>query len=214
MANSSDPVQQMEHDFARIRLEDEEDGGLMYEVNQEDLSEIDTHWCLVGRFLTESTIDFQAMQNKMASLWRTGRGMYVKELDINRYIFQFYHEVDIARVIEGSLWTFGRFQLVFERLKEGDDPRTVSINKVDIWVHLHGMIAGFMSQKVVTDVGNYVGEFIQSDSNNFVGFWRDYFRVRVAIDLTKPLKRRMKLKRSNEVWCWVNFKYENIPTFC
>lgn len=84
MANSSDPVQQMEDDFARIRLEDEEDGGLMYEENQEDLSEIDTRWCLVGRFLTESTIDFQAMQNKMASLWRPGRGMYVKELDINR----------------------------------------------------------------------------------------------------------------------------------
>lgn len=45
-----------------IRLEDEEDGGLIYEENAQELSEIYIRWCLVGRFLTESSIDFQAMQ--------------------------------------------------------------------------------------------------------------------------------------------------------
>ncbi|KAL8106993.1 hypothetical protein AgCh_023700 [Apium graveolens] len=83
--------------------------------------------------------------------------------------------------------TFGRFHLVLERLKDGDNPRTMAINKLDIWVQLHGMTAGFMSQRVVKDVGNY-------------------------IDI--PVKRRMKLKKSEENWCWVNFKYEAIPTFC
>lgn len=55
---------------------------------------------------------------------------------------------------------------------------------------------------------------MEADSNNFIGVWRDYLRVRVSIDLTKPLKRHMKLKRSNDSWCWVNFKYEGVPTFC
>lgn len=39
-------------------------------------------------------------------------------------------------------------------------------------------------------------------------------RVRVSIPLDKPLKRRMKLKKSESNWCWVNFKYEGIPMFC
>lgn len=87
----------------------------MYEgVPDEMLSEIDIRWCLVGRFLTDFPIDFQAMQHKMASLGKPGRGVYIKELESKRYIFQFYHEVDIKRVIEGSPWTFGRFQLIFE----------------------------------------------------------------------------------------------------
>lgn len=38
--------------FARIQIENEEDGGLMYEEPSESLSEIDVRWCLVGRFLT------------------------------------------------------------------------------------------------------------------------------------------------------------------
>lgn len=207
-------LQDMEEGFAMISIEDEEQGGLVYEKNLEDLSEIDIRWCLVGRFLTEASIDFQAMQHKMASLWRPGRGMYVKQLDPNRFIFQFYHDIDIKRVIEGSPWTFGRFHLVFERLKDGDNPRTVSINKMDIWVQLHGMNTGFMSQRVVKDVGNYIGIFIESDVNNFVGVWREYLRVRVSVPLDVPLKRRMKLKKSAENWCWVNFKYECIPNFC
>lgn len=102
MATRRNPVEEMEDSFARIRLEEEEEGRLEYGGMAKETSEIDTRWCLVGRFLTESTIDFQAMRHKMASLWRPGRGMYVKELERNRYIFQFYHKVDIARVIEGS----------------------------------------------------------------------------------------------------------------
>lgn len=55
---------------------------------------------------------------------------------------------------------FGRFHLIFERMKEGDNPKTLEINKLDLWVQLHGMNAGFMSQRVVTDVENYIGKFI------------------------------------------------------
>lgn len=71
-----------------------------------------------------------------------------------------------------------------------------------------------MSQRVVQDIGNYIGEFVESDSNNFVGVWREYLRVRVSIPLDKPLKRRMKLRKNADTWCWVNFRYEGVPTFC
>ncbi|XP_074342621.1 uncharacterized protein LOC141680236 [Apium graveolens] len=214
MARSDRAIQKLEEALAMVSLEEEEQGGLNYEDTTEELSEIDDRWCLVGKFLTESSIDFQAMQHKMANLWRPGKGLYVKQLESNRFLFQFYHEVDIKRVIEGSPWTFGRFHLILERLNPGDNPRTVEINKLDIWVQLHGMNARFMSQCVVTDVGNYIGKFIKNDTNNFIGVWREYLRVRVSIPIDIPIKRRMKLKKSEDNWCWVNFKYEAIPTFC
>lgn len=68
-------------------------------------------------------------------------------------------------------------------------------------MQLHGMNTGFMSQRVVTDIGNYIETFIESDTNNFVGVWRDFLRVRVSLKLDIPLKRRMKLKRSESNWC-------------
>lgn len=206
MSDSNRDLREMEESFATVILEDEEEGVLVYEgVTEEVLSEIDVRWCLVGKFLTDSPIDFQAMQHKMASLWKLGRGVYVKELKSNRFIFQFYHEVDIKRVIDCSPWTFGRFQLVFERLKPRDNPRTLVINKLDLLVQLHGMSPGFISHRVVQDIGNYIGVYVESDANNFIGVWREYLRVRVSVPLDKPLKRRMKLKKTDENWCWVNF---------
>lgn len=39
-------------------------------------------------------------------------------------------------------------------------------------------------------------------------------RIRVRMDLSKPLKRKMKLQKSGNDWFWITFKYENAPTFC
>lgn len=117
--------------------------------------------------------------------------MYVKQLDTNRFLFQFYHEIDIRRVIEGSLWMFERFHLILQRLREGDNPRTVEVNEIDLWVQLHDMSAGFMSQCVATDIGNYIGIYIDGDPNNFVGVWREYLRIRVSLSLDTPIKRRI-----------------------
>lgn len=42
-----------------------------------------------------SASGFDAVRNVMAAFWHPGNGMFVKELDINRYLFQVIHEVDI-----------------------------------------------------------------------------------------------------------------------
>lgn len=214
MASGSPVWEELNERYADLRIEDEEDGGLIYDKNEEHLDEIDIRWYLVGKLLTERPADFDAMKNVMASLWRPGKGMYVKELDVNLYLFQFFHEVDIQRVIGGSPWTFNKTPLIIERLKEGENPRTKELNKMEIWVQIHDLKPGFMSDRVVRDIGSYIGTYVSSCQTNYTGTWRDYLRVRVILNIDKPLKRRMKICRSKEDWFWVNFKYERLPTFC
>ena len=71
-----------------------------------------------------------------------------------------------------------------------------------------------MSEKVCKEVGNYIGRFIKSDTSNFGGLWRNYLRIRVFIDVRKPLKRKMKIKKAGGEWLWIYFKYERLPLFC
>lgn len=87
MDRNKSHIQEMEEAFVRIQIEEKEQGWLCCENEAEELSDIDTRWCLLGRFLTDSPIDFQAMQHKMASLWRPVRGLYVKPLESNKFIF-------------------------------------------------------------------------------------------------------------------------------
>lgn len=100
------------------------------------------------------------------------------------------------------------------RLQLGQNPRCVDLNHMELWVQIHDLKVGFMSEKVLTGIGNYIGKFISSCPSNFVGVWREYMRIRVLLNLVTPLKRRMKIKITGNEWSWVSFKYENVPSFC
>lgn len=116
--------------------------------------------------------------------------------------------------MEGSPWTFNRALLVSERLQAGVNPTDIKLNHLDICVQVHDLQTGFRFQRFIKDIGNYIGMFIQNDANNFTGVWKEFYRVHVRIDIEKPLRRKMKLKKKGGEWVWVNFKYEHAPTFC
>lgn len=99
-------------------------------------------------------------------------------------------------------------------MKKCDIPHTVNLHTMDLWIQIHELRPGFMTEKVVQEVGNYIGMFIQSCPSNFMRGWKEYLRVRVKVDLSKPLKRRMKVRKAGNEWFWILFKYENVPTFC
>ncbi|KAF4401983.1 hypothetical protein G4B88_017495 [Cannabis sativa] len=115
MASSSQAMEDMEWSYGNIELEDEESFGIEIDDDVEETTLVDDRWCLVGRFLNARSLDFEAMKHTLAGLWKPGKGLFVKELGPNLFLFQFYHEIDIKRVINGSPWTFNRLPLIFSR---------------------------------------------------------------------------------------------------
>lgn len=183
----------LEELYARLSLEEEDEGGIV--VAKGDIGKRNTY-VLVGRFLTEKNINFNAMQNVIASLWRPKEGMEIVDLGGQRYSFVFYQILDIHRVLEGGPWTFEQSLLVYHTLKKREDPHTVRLNTVDIWVQVYDLPPGFASENIFQNIGNYVGTFVKTDPANISGGWRLYAHIRVTLDLDKPIKRRMKIKRS------------------
>lgn len=202
-----------------VSLEEEEGDALLMEEPTSENNDLHQQGfnpalCAVGKFISEGKVDFLAMQHTLTALWKPGKGVFIKELDVNLYLFQFYHEIDVKRVLEGCPWSFNRRALVMSRIKERENPRCVDLSSMDLWVQVHDLKTGFMSEKLLTGIGNYIGSFLSSCPTNFTGVWRDYMRIRVTINLNAPLKRRMKIKMTGNEWYWINFKYENVPTFC
>ncbi|XP_060957652.1 uncharacterized protein LOC133029176 [Cannabis sativa] len=214
MASSSRVMEELENRWDTICLEEEEESEEILEDEEDGNPVFDGRWSLVGKLLTGRISDYKVFQNMIADLWKPGKGMTVKILEQNRFLFQFYHEIDIQRVINGSPWTFDRKHLILKRLKAGDNPKMVELDTIDMWVQIHDLQSGFKTEQAVQKAGNYIGTFLSSDPNNFHGIWRDYLRVRVSISLHKPLKRRMKFRKRDGETFWANFKYEKVPTFC
>ena len=115
MASSSRPMKEINDLCANLTLEEEEAGGLEVEEDQAEQAQLVYQWCLVGRFLTDKSIDFAAMRSMMASLWKPVKGMCIKSLQPNLFLFQFFHERDLQRVIKGGPWSFNRHMLLMKK---------------------------------------------------------------------------------------------------
>lgn len=97
-----------------MTLEEEDEGGVL--VGEEPITNDVQTYVLVGRFLTDKNINFNAMQNVMASLWRPKDAMEVHDQENFRYSFVFFHMPDLQKVREGGPWTFEQSMLVFHHL--------------------------------------------------------------------------------------------------
>lgn len=198
--------------YSRLTIEDEEEGGIV--VGNEEEQKATETFVLVGRFLTEKNINFQAMQNVLTSLWRPKEGMEVHDIGSYRFSFVFYHIMDLYKVLEGGLWSFEQSMLVYKQVKEVEGPHLVTLNEVDICVQVHDIPKGFISENILKSLGSYIGKYVKTNPNSFVGGWKQFVRIRVTLEIQKPLKKRMKIKREGGNWSWLNFKYERLGNFC
>ncbi|WOG86659.1 hypothetical protein DCAR_0205876 [Daucus carota subsp. sativus] len=182
--------------YEKLTIDDEESEGVI--VAAEAGQERKESFVLVGRFLTEKNINFQAMQNVLASL----------------YSFVFYQIMDLRKVLDGGPWSFEQNMLVYHQMLDTEDAHQVILNDIDIWVQVHDIPKGFISETVLKSIGDFIGQHVKSDPVNFDGTWKSFVRIRVRMNIRKPLKRRMKIKREGGNWSWVNFKYERLGSFC
>lgn len=75
---------------SRLKLEEEEEGGVVVGEREVILSTI-----LVDKFLMDKHINFQAMQNVLASIWRPREGVEIHDMGGQRYSFVFFHVLDL-----------------------------------------------------------------------------------------------------------------------
>jgi 14-3-3 protein epsilon len=194
--------------------EEDEDEGFVFDMEGEGEEQVDFRWCLVGRFLCDRTIHVNSMKATMADVWRPVKGVKIKEAKKGIFLFQFSHELDMEGVLQGGPWNFDNHMLIMERVQVGVQIENIPLHHVDFWVQVHNLPVGLMAEKVGIKLANYIGSFVEYDKNNKSSFWRQYMRLRVRIDVRRPLKKERKIKNLGGEWCIVNFKYEKLGVFC
>ncbi|MBA0694302.1 hypothetical protein Goari_004613 [Gossypium aridum] len=58
----------------------------------------------------------------MANVWHPTRGVQILGPGDKRFLFKFFHKIDLERDINGAPWTFNIQLLVFHQLEKGEDP--------------------------------------------------------------------------------------------
>lgn len=93
-------------------------------------------FCLVGRCLTDSVVNFPSLRNTMVNLWHPIGGICITNLGDKRYLFQFFHEVDLQRVCSGTPWFFNNHLLILQPVLQGENPSSILLNFTEFWVQV------------------------------------------------------------------------------
>lgn len=109
---------------------------------------------------------------------------------------------------------FDNAMMILEEIAAGEDPLKVSLWFLNIWIQIHDLPMGFMMQTVGKQLGNFFGVFLEYDSKNNSSIWRECMRVRIWLDVRKPLKRKKKIIRKDGSNFTVTCKYERLGDFC
>ncbi|KAL8468363.1 hypothetical protein ACS0TY_031547 [Phlomoides rotata] len=92
----------MEAVFADLSLAcGKEEEILLDDVDESEDCNTQDHY-LVGRFLTQQSVNFMSMKNMMATVWKPIRGVTIRSIGEGRYLFKFFHSLDVQRVMAGS----------------------------------------------------------------------------------------------------------------
>ncbi|KAJ8774488.1 hypothetical protein K2173_016934 [Erythroxylum novogranatense] len=179
--------------LAGLSLSDGEDDD--WEVQPpEGVSTWEYDLCLVGMLLTTSRVNFPSLRDLFADLWRPQTGIVISDLGARRYLFRFFHKVDLENVLKRCPYDFQQHLLVLHRLTEGEMPLEVPLFYTDMWVQVHALQTGLMSEGLAKQFGHFIGKFLEYDITQIGHGSRTYMRIRVRIDVRIPLKRRKKLK--------------------
>lgn len=169
--------------------------------------------CLLGKLWTDRPYNTYGLMETMKKLWCPAKGMICRDMGANLISFQFNNKRDMDRVIAMEPWHFNKHILVLKKISTDIQPSMMKFDRSPYWIRLYDVPLLARKEEILKQIGRRFGEVIEIDANTTTGITRSV-RIRITLDLNKPLKRGTKICIGSGAPCWIPVTYERLPSFC
>ncbi|KAK4438680.1 hypothetical protein Salat_0202500 [Sesamum alatum] len=155
----------------------------------------DTGLYLVRHLLDRRPAKFNFLKETLVVVMNPVKGMDIRCIADNTFLFIFRHELDKNRALEGCPWNFEKNILILNEVGKDENPLSVDLSWCSFFVHIHDLPIRKITREVAKTIGNRMGHFIDMEDHRH---WCLTLRIRVQINVFKPLMRCMKIQSSGE----------------
>lgn len=125
---------------------------------------------------------------------RNVEGAKVKDAGRNIFFCQFKNKKDKRRFVNDGPWFFDKAMILFEEPKANTSIVEMDFRYVSFWIHFHELpLVGFTRTTAIA-IGNLIGNFEKVESDEDGWCWGETLRVRILVDVKKPLRRGVLIK--------------------
>lgn len=170
---------------------------------------------LLGRLLTRKPYNREAFKRTMASLWRIDKGNVTRSAERDTFLFSFEIQKERDRVVSMEPWHFENGLVVLKSLGAEDPIDWAGWNRTSFWIQLWNIPHCGMIRDIGEVLGKGFGRCTSVDSDESGRCRGPAMRVRVEMDISKPLRRGAQVRLGDIGGVvWVGAKYERLPDFC
>ncbi|KAJ4836623.1 hypothetical protein Tsubulata_005461 [Turnera subulata] len=139
--------------------------------------------------------------------WSLTKPVEVKELKDNVFVFHFSSISEKERILAGSPWNFAGFLLCLIEWPPSVSLVDLKLDEASIWLQVSGLAPHMMTMRRARKIGYELIAAVEQnelpDDNS--PHWDDNFRMKVVINLHRPLPTGFLHKLPGDEAHWVQF---------
>jgi hypothetical protein len=169
---------------------------------------------LAARFMTSRVLNIESVVRTFKPLWRAAHGFTARDMGNNMLVFAFEDVSDLERVLQSEPWSYDKHLVSFQRVEADTSISEMDCQWVSFWVQIHNLPVRRMNHETASALGGTLGVVEKVVESEEERGHEGCMRVRVKVDISKPLCRGRKARLLAGKETWISFKYERLPNFC
>ncbi|MBA0700539.1 hypothetical protein Goari_027022 [Gossypium aridum] len=114
---------------------------------------------------------------------------------------------DLETIMEGQPWLFRKSLVIFDRLTNPMERDQIRLVSSLFWIKIGPCLPEFDKKDLLHAIGVTFRGVLRSEING------EFCRLRIKLNVQKPLRRGIFVLRGNGNRYWIPFKYEKLPKF-
>jgi hypothetical protein len=207
-------AEEIEELWSKLVLSEEESGEMILARKAKAESLGQAQFSLLVKLFTLKTFNIEAFKTSLRSQWKMDKMPLVRQVGANLFMFVFHSVEALERVLFMRPWSYDKHLVLIKRFEGDAQPQSVQFTHESFWIRVHNLPIKSMTQEVGENIGMAIGKVDKVDIPPGEMGWGRFLRIRVSIDITKPLPRGKRVRFEEDEAFWVFFQYERLPTFC
>ncbi|XP_042958241.1 uncharacterized protein LOC122298932 [Carya illinoinensis] len=199
--------------YEGLKLTDEEKQEIEVSTEEISLSTSKSKLCIMVCLISDKETNRGALMGTLPKIWNAEGKIVFKEVGRNKFLVEFKSRSDKIRVLNGRPWSFDKSLLCIQDCEGAKSIKEMQFCFEPFWIQCHDMPFAGMTASMGQKLGSSLGKVLMVDTDGSETCWGKFLRVKVMLDITKPLARGRFISQDGEKF-WIPFKYERMANFC
>ncbi|KAG8387753.1 hypothetical protein BUALT_Bualt02G0054100 [Buddleja alternifolia] len=140
--------------------------------------------------------------------------MEMNSVEENKYAFIFKEKSDLDKVLKMAPWSFRGHLVILRQWDPDKSVENINLDSALFWVQARNLPVRSINTATAKIIGDTIGRFVKTDLVSENQRWRKALRIRVELNVHKPLTDSIKLQTPQGNVICVEIRYGRLSDFC